>query len=101
MSLFGSKKKKHKLFAGKPNLNEALSKGRIEKLKGCELEKNGLEIELFHITALMSGSARSEINNLERKIFGKTFEDLLRHGYQPSLAIKDDNGSYWTAKGKS
>ncbi|MCW3987248.1 MAG: hypothetical protein NWE87_02915 [Candidatus Bathyarchaeota archaeon] len=100
MSLFGSRKKNPK--RGKPNLdlNTALSEGKIELLEGGKIEQDGLDVELFHIGALIEGTSESEINKLETIIFGKTFNDMLGEGYRPSIAIKDDEGAYWTASGK-
>ena len=60
-------------------------------------------LELLHATMLMQGTAITEIASSEMQMFGKTFEDLLLEGYNPSerVALRDKKGVVWTAWGKS
>ena len=64
-------------------------------------------IETFRILSLMycdthDDMKTSDIGPLERKMFGKTFEDLLQEGYMVTLVIEDkESGDFWTAFGKA
>lgn len=89
------------LFRSKKTNKTELDPSRIMKLEGAEIQEDGLDVELFHIAALMEGTSEAKLRRLEKKIFGKTFDDLLREGYCPSLAIKGEGGTVWTTKGKS
>ena len=99
MGLFGRKKKSKSNSSGL-NLGTLLSEGKIELLQGGNMEQNDLDIELFHVGSLITNTSETDLENLETKIFGKTFNDCLKNGYKPSIAIKDDDGYYWTVFGK-
>lgn len=99
MSFFRRKKRfrPDKPFA---DLNTLLSEGKIERLKGGDLQQEDLKIELFHVGGLMDGYSESRLDELETGIFGKSFKQIYEEGYQPSIAIRDDDGNHWTAVGK-
>ena len=64
--------------------------GTFQRLE--DQDTGDVAIELFRLGALQEGNSEEECRELERALFGRTFEDQLSRGYQPSLALRDDKG---------
>jgi len=100
MGLFGKNKKTTKSDSSGLNLKTLLSEGKIEQLQGGNMEQEDLGVELFHVVSLIETTSEKQLEELEIAIFGKTLNDCLKNGYKSSIAIKDDDGYYWTVYGK-